>query len=92
MADDDTSMGKSLPAPSDKACNVPSIDVLSPTFIKAGYVFAGVVFIKGVPMLVTSLIHVLPFFYEYTVDKMIIVKASLTLVPVAKPPFAAVIL
>jgi hypothetical protein len=64
--DDDTSIGKSLPAPSDKACNVPSTGVLSPTFIRAGYVFAGVVLFKEFPMLVTIFIHVLAIFYLYT--------------------------
>ena len=64
--DDETYIGKSLPAPSDKACNVPSTGVLSPTFMREEYVFAGVVFIKGVPILVTSVINGLAIFYLYT--------------------------
>jgi hypothetical protein len=57
---DDTCIGKSLPAPSDKTFNVPSIDVLFPTFIRAGYVAAGVVLNKEVPILISKMINVVP--------------------------------
>jgi hypothetical protein len=61
---DDTCIGKSLPAPSDKVFSVPSIDVLFPTFIRAGYVADGVVLNKEVPILIPSLSYVLPQFSD----------------------------